>query len=437
VLDSEMPLNSAQLLTTPGDPKTNLMGRISALGCFMTSATMVLNYFASALVANPRQTNDWLNDQPAGFVGSSNVNSYELARFARSKGVQMRYAGGSDQNNDADIEAYLCSGNPVMLKVAACARRDPIGCGHFVVATGKTVSTARNELVWTINDPAFDCADLGSNAARCYYGGTYWGYRKWVGPNGGPASKSRVHAAGEDESALVITGTPSVLLTVTDPSGALVQCGLGVAVPGPGIPNASCTTESMSDDDDADAGETTLPTTVFEVSQPAAGTYQVVALATDPGGYTIAAAAYDTGGNVSRARIDAVGPATTPGAFTVTYSPAADAGVVMTGPPAVADAGSDAGAADSGTGDDAGGSANDAGGSPNDAGGSVNDAGGSVNDAGDGGSTPSPPAGKGGCGSPGAGLATLIGLLALRRPRRPTSMPPATSRSDSSSRSRS
>ncbi len=132
------PINSLQLLATPGDPKSNFLRLIADFGCFLTSSTMILDYYAGSVVASPRDVNDWLNDQPSGFDGAHGVNASEVAKYAVTKlGVAMAFKGRFDNRDDVTVEKYICSGNPVMLKVSPCAPQNQTTCPHFVVATGK------------------------------------------------------------------------------------------------------------------------------------------------------------------------------------------------------------------------------------------------------------------------------------------------------------
>jgi hypothetical protein len=123
------PINSLQLLATPGDPKSNFLRLIADFGCFLTSSTMILDYYAGSVVASPRDVNDWLNDQPSGFDGAHGVNASEVAKYAVTKlGVAMAFKGRFDNRDDVTVEKYICSGNPVMLKVSPCATQNQTTC---------------------------------------------------------------------------------------------------------------------------------------------------------------------------------------------------------------------------------------------------------------------------------------------------------------------
>ncbi len=381
------PLNSMQLLSTPGDPTSNFFVRIADAGCFMTCATMILDYYGGS--ANPRTINDWLNDQVDGFLGH-NVNSHAVERYASEQGVTMKYINASNQNDDATVEKYICSGNPVMLKVNPCTKAQP--CQHWAVATGKTV--ANGELTWTINDPGFLKTNLGQ------YGGAYSGYRLWTGPRGAPAGvvRRQVDVAAADQSRLILAASPSFQLSVTDPAGRQLQCAAGFSVPVANpIPDANCTMEALQNDTDVSDLDSTPPTIIVEASGPSSGDWHVDVATIDTRDYTVDALAYDSDGGVSRGSATGTGPAV--GArYTIAYSSVPGTAVVITGPPV----------ADGGTSADAG--------SPPDAGVAAPDGGAT----GTGGGTASGGSHSGGCGTgdPGAlGALALLGVLAARRKR--------------------
>ena len=393
-------INSYQLLSTPGDPTSNMLRKISQFGCFMTCATMIYDYYGGN--ADPRQMNDWLNDQADGFGPGHDVNTYAVVRYAKQHGVTMSYVGKVDKttaDSDVQVEKYLCSGNPVMLKVSPCQTQNPTTCPHFVVATGKVVKNG--ELVWSINDPGFDNSDDMSKY------GNYFGYRLFTGPSGGPQLRAPAAAASQP-AVLVISVAPSFEVTVTDPQGRQELCGLPVSLGDGGIPDSACTTEGPQNDElvsldgGVDVVETQPPDTVFEVSPPLPGDYRVSIVNLAAGDFDVEALSYDSNGAVTKAV--AHGTASGPGGaqYTISYSP--DAAVVIAGPP-VADAGvPDAGPPDAGP-PDAG--ITDAG--IPDAG--VPDAGGATPDAGSTGGTGK--SGGGGCDSTGGGGFGLLLLLAL------------------------
>jgi hypothetical protein len=375
-------LNSLQLLATPVNPKTNILGKISALGCYETCVTMIFDFFGGSL--NPRDMNDWLNDQPDGFKGHG-VNSPAVNRLARQKNVKMSWVSQVDKNDDVVIEKYICAGNPVMLKVTpqCVPPRDP--CQHFVVATGKTVSNG--ELTWTIKDPGFNNNDLGG------YGGVYQGFRLWAGPGGQPAAiRESFVASATDESRLVLAAAPSFQLTVTDPQGRQLQCLAGVPVPVANpIPDATCVLDQIQNDDDLTEVDTMAPTIVVEAPAPASGAWQVDVSTIDPENYTMDAIAYDSDGGVSRASATRPGPAV--GAhYMVSYSSVPGYPVALTAPP-VPDGGSPA---------PDGGTVPDAGSAPPDGGAT----------GGTGGTTSSGGAGShGGCGTGDAGVLAFIAFM--------------------------
>ncbi len=365
----------------------NLLRQIADFGCFLTSATMILDFYAGSVVANPRDVNDWLNDQPDGFHGHE-VNPNQVAGYAAAKhGVTMAFKGRFDKPDDAEVERYICSRNPVMLKVSPCFNQNEETCPHFVVATGKTVSDG--QLTWAINDPALDSHDLGP------YQMVYFGYRLFTGPSGGPSSGPRApfaSAAAPDQSRLIVSATsPAFQLTVSDPTGRQSKCGaFGIATARTEIPDATCGTDSIQNDSNLNQQDTTPPVRIFEASTPASGSYEVDVLTMESGDFSVNVFAYDSDGGLSAAK--AAGTATGGGTtrYSVSYSAAPGMPVRLIGP---GGAGGSA-AADGGPG---------TGSQPSAAGGSEN----------------------GGCSSSGSACGGLLALMAVavrvRRRARPSS----------------
>jgi hypothetical protein len=82
--------------------------------------------------------------QVAGYDMDSNVNPIAVASYAVKNGVSLHYQGSVPRRDDFVVDNYLCTGNPVLLKVSH-------GNGHFVLATGQAMVNGNDTFL--INDP--------------------------------------------------------------------------------------------------------------------------------------------------------------------------------------------------------------------------------------------------------------------------------------------
>lgn len=123
----------------PNDP----INTVAKWGCHMTSAAMIVSYWGQKSspprATDPRALNTWLRNHN-GYDENNGVIHSKIAEYATSLGVALYNRGYYAGRNDAVLDDYLRSGNPVIIGVNK--RVDP-GTGrtyasHFVVATGKT-----------------------------------------------------------------------------------------------------------------------------------------------------------------------------------------------------------------------------------------------------------------------------------------------------------
>lgn len=122
---------------------------IGELGCFMTSCTMIINYWSkqqqAAFRTNPQILNEWLNNNQ-GYLGDLVVPS-KIPEYAKQLGIDLSYEQRTYGINNEILDSYLESGKPVIIGV----NFDGVKPTHWVVATGKT--TVNNEETYIINDP--------------------------------------------------------------------------------------------------------------------------------------------------------------------------------------------------------------------------------------------------------------------------------------------
>jgi len=111
---------------------------IESWGCALTSATMVLRYYDYDIW--PNTLNDWLKNQPDGYIKNGLVNWLAISRYTQRQ----------TSTNSPVLEFQRYNADPAKLKEELLQGRPPILelPGHFIVAKGKEDSD------FLINDPA-------------------------------------------------------------------------------------------------------------------------------------------------------------------------------------------------------------------------------------------------------------------------------------------
>lgn len=299
-------LGTLQLRSVPGDGTSNLLTNIRQKGCWLTDASMILNYhaqqFGGPLRTNPvtpQSLNDYLNSIPLGYVGGG-VNGFEVAKFARNNGIPMSYSQ-LWKRDDFTLDNYICQGQPVILEIPT----GPVS-SHFVLATGQTTVNGIDS--YLINDPGHSDAahnDLGA------YGNNYKSMRLFKA-GFGPLNN------------LYIVAHSPVELVLTDAAGRHAGTDPRTGQTTFDVPGSSYTTTQVTDDEDAteDPGPETKELIVGGAAQ---GKYQLDVVGTGNGPFTIDFIGYDVGGNAS---IKTFQGTAIPGAVTsyaIDYSPAVGA----------------------------------------------------------------------------------------------------------------
>ncbi len=254
---------------------------IKRWGCYLTACVNVINYQAGhqgiAFSTTPRDLNTWLNGERDGYSGD-NVNPPAVARYARQNHVQLFYQGRVDSRNDFVLDSYLCSNNPVLLKV-------PRAHGtHFVAASGQT--TINGTDTYSISDPGHNDTANPQFSTLEGYGFTYLGIRKFSStatpPNG-----------------LYVAGHSPIELIVTDPNGRRTGFNSANGQIITEIPGSGYATESLGDDIDTASSDTTPEVKLFEILSPLSGTYTVKVMGTGLGAYSLDFLGYDNNGSPS------------------------------------------------------------------------------------------------------------------------------------------
>jgi len=166
---------------------------IERWGCVLTSAVMVLQYFGHNVW--PDSLNNWLTEQPDGYIRNGLLNWLAVSRYTREKADKdsptllfRRY-----EANDNKLEEKLIDRHPPILELS----------GHFVVAKGKQNSD------FLINDPASETNSLLSDV-EAERAGDYSAINSYV-----PTSTNL--------SAILLVSDGDTKISLFDPSGNLIE----------------------------------------------------------------------------------------------------------------------------------------------------------------------------------------------------------------------
>lgn len=264
-------------------------------GCAVTSCVMVLrrfgvNYGANDALTYPGSLNSWLTTEGGYTRGNEVLNWLDVARYSvdryssplpgpanneprvtyhTSKAVNIdagceydASAAGSAGTYSRNINSFICSGFPVILRVESL----DTGRTHFVVAKAQTA--VGDTLTLSILDPARPAPDQRTTLAA--YQNRFTGYRLFTAATETGIPIDLVVFMGSPAE-MVLTD-PSGLITGWNPSGGVVK----------GIPLSNYLEDGVED----------KSAKVLSVSSPAPGTYQLRVVGTGTGPFTMEVDAY-------------------------------------------------------------------------------------------------------------------------------------------------
>lgn len=256
----------------------NGIDTIDRWGCFLTSAVMLVNYWAEvqhiSFRTYPDLMDTWLKNQPIGqgYDASNGVVHDAVANYARANGVTL-YRTETIGRNDAVLDDYLRTGNPVILQVCLPGSLCP---SHFVVATGKIV--VNGSPTYSLNDPEFGYVTLEQK-----YNGVYY---KMV----------TYSQTSEDKRSLRISAHSPIQFVVTDPLGRRSGYDPATGQVLDEIPLGEYFEDAIVGNGDPDSG-VYLSSLVFEVNDPVDGIYAYTIYGTGTGSYEINATTYNWHGD--------------------------------------------------------------------------------------------------------------------------------------------
>jgi hypothetical protein len=230
-------------------------------GCFLTSAAMVINYYASLVPTtfrtDPRALNSWLRTR-GGYNPSNLVEWPALLQYANENGVPLAISNHDDVRNDTMLDAALNSGDLAILGVN--------NSGHYVVAIGK--STANGWPDYNINDPLY-----GRTTIFSQYYGTY--------------SSVLTFSNSTDKRIVTVSPHSPVDLLVEDPNGLFTGYDPQTGTSWNQIPRSEYFTNTLAPDGGSGLGTNVLKSKMFWQLQPLNAQYGVEVLGYGSGSYQL------------------------------------------------------------------------------------------------------------------------------------------------------
>lgn len=180
---------------SPSDPTIN------SWGCAMTSAAMILNYHKINKLPDgnnldPKNLNEWLSNQPDGYIGDGLTNWLAISRLSK-----LAKESGNNSNFDYDSLEYIRNkGEDKQTLITDINNLQPDILeeqGHFIVAKGISEDT------FLINDPYYERTKLNQG-----YNNTFLSLGRYI------PSKS-------DLSYLMLVVKPNINVEIKDSSGSV------------------------------------------------------------------------------------------------------------------------------------------------------------------------------------------------------------------------
>lgn len=270
-----------------GDPRwaAITMGKstatIGALGCYLTSSAMMINYYAgkqgSSFRTDPAQLNVYLTANngfdPNGAVRAGGETL--IAQYARSKGVKVWYSGLVDHRDDFTLDQYLSNKQTPLLYV---------GNPHWALATGQA-TVSGTDSYYTLDPDSYPNGDTLYGGFNNQYAGMEL-YSDVVGPLQG----------------LYIAAHSPVELVLTAPDGAQTGFNPLAATQLSSIPSSGYLALSLANDEDHSLPGTP-PVKTLNIVDPLDGAYTLEVFGTGTGPYSIDFMGVDVNGNATTSTV--------------------------------------------------------------------------------------------------------------------------------------
>lgn len=294
-LQESEPWRSDPLGSPPDDPDDT----IGNLGCYMTSAAMVVNYYAAqqgvGSRTDPRHLNHWLRSEDK-YSGDSFFHP-TAAEFARLLSIEM-YAPNPwrlEAPNDDFISTAIRSGRPVILEVNASSASGR----HFVVAVGET--TIDGQRTFILNDSVY-----GFTTLKDRYSNHYVSIRAYD-----PVRPS-------DLRSVTISAHSPVEIVVEDAWGRRSGYDPTTGITWNQIPGSMYYDEPIAGQDGGAGGVGTEAAFLY-IPNPIEGDYTVTVFGTDSGEYQINAQASNRSGHTTKRTYDGLASNGSMESMVVTY----------------------------------------------------------------------------------------------------------------------
>ena len=258
-------------------PFPNVPYTIGEMGCALTSAVMLVNYYAeqqhvNVQPFNPFDLDSFLRDTLGGYDAEGGIEPWAVAAFARLHGIQMYFSGELTDEQRLNEELLKC--NPVMLWVSSRGARPD----HWVLATRRHPDLSTYE----IRDPG---GYTGGDTLAAFDNSAY---AMWL------FSPTRPQTIGGMK---VVAYSPIELL-ITDPSGRRT----GVTDPTTGESVRDIPTSSYGHyvlRDDVGHSAITPETKAARIVAPEPGDYRLRTTGTGLGTYGLDFLSYDNDGGAT------------------------------------------------------------------------------------------------------------------------------------------
>jgi hypothetical protein len=311
----------ADLYGDPNRPNPSSSDTIERWGCFLSSWSMMLDYYGHMnnfnVHTNPRELNNWLR-QNNGFGGYNDDGSYNGKLVILDKVIEYgRKVMGLPlfpyvrRGHDTDrLNSLLEIGTPVILGVLPDNKNVP---GHYILAVGETNSPQpRSSQTWYVNDPYYNnLFSIVPTLNDSRYNNAFTNMT-WTGMPTGPIRYASI---------TIYLASPAELL-ITDPQGRKTGLDPRTNTMYDEIPDASYLVDGLSPEDGV--GDPLHPIKSFHSPFPIDGNYIIQVIGTGEGIYNLDFLNYNDVGDSASATVSRLIEQGKVDTFSMSYFPATD-----------------------------------------------------------------------------------------------------------------
>jgi hypothetical protein len=258
---------------------TETIMHISALGCALTDATMVLGYFGA--FTDPPTLNTYLTNH-GGYNDSGGIRWPVIQQYAATRNLGLGFK--TTGNSGTAVRNPSCSKGPVIIPVQHTVGNSPAIHHHFVTTWGQQGDPATTLL---LKDPNGGIGDLlsGTTPPR-NYNNNYFGTREFQGP---------------DQNFTIPTFNGNLTVTIHSPAELLITNSAGqqtgfdptTNTSFDQIPNSAYIDDSITDVTDDSDTPAQADSKVLDLGAPAADTFTLTVTGTDFGTYSLEFVSFD------------------------------------------------------------------------------------------------------------------------------------------------